>query len=416
MNYLFVVLSAALFFIMPGCSPSSPTVKKTVSAPMVQLGNENFLQNYLHLTKNKRVGILTNPSGVDRNLVSIVDILHNRRDINVTALFAPEHGIRGDYYAGSHVENQRDERTGLPVYSLYGDSRKPGKDMLENVDAIIVDIQDIGLRPYTYVYTMAMVMQAAAEFGKEVIVLDRPNPIGGVQVEGNPVQEGYFSFVGLYPVPYRHGMTIGELAKLFNEEYDIHCRLTVVPVLNWRRRMHWDQTGLPWVAPSPHVPTWETILQMISTGAIGELQTVSVGVGYTLPFKLIGAPWMDGQRFADALNRLDLPGVRFRPLFYKPFYSLFKGELCQGVQLHITDRNAYRPYHTGLMIMRVLLDQYPQQNIFAGKDRRKMFDKVVGCSYIANDLLAGKSVAEIEAKWQQELADFMQIRQKYLLY
>ncbi len=404
-----------------GCSPSAQSITKTEAKPVkqnvqVQLGNENFLQNYTHLTAGKRVGILTNPSGIDHNLVSIVDILHNRKDIRVTTLFAPEHGIRGDYYAGSKVENQTDERTGLPVYSLYGNNRKPVKEMLDKVDVIVVDIQDIGLRAYTYVYTMAMVMQAAAEFDKQVIVFDRPNPIDGLHVEGNLVQNGYFSFVGLYPIPYRHGMTIGELARLFNEEFGIRCKLTVIPMVNWRRSMNWEQTGLPWVAPSPHVPTWETILQMISTGTIGELQTVSVGVGYTLPFQLIGAPWLEAQRFADMMNGLQLPGVRFRPLYYKPFYSLFKGELCQGVQLHITDIERFRPYHTGLTILRVLLDKYPGQNIFANDARRKMFDKVVGCSYIADDLLAGKSVSEIEAKWQEELTRFKETRQKYLLY
>ncbi|MCB0259683.1 MAG: DUF1343 domain-containing protein, partial [Calditrichaeota bacterium] len=250
---------------------------------MVVLGVENFLRNHLNLVKGKKVGLITNPSGVDRYLNSTADEFFKHPDIDLTALFGPEHGIRGAIYAGEKISDEVDPHTKLPVFSLYGKHRKPTAEMLQNLDVLVVDIQDIGIRAYTFIYTMAKVMEAAAEFDKEVIVLDRPNPLGGIAIEGNLVQEGFFSFVGMYPIPYRHGMTIGELAKLFNREFKINCDLTVIPMLNWERNMFWDDTRLPWVPTSPHVPHWETTLCMSATGLFGELRTLSEGVGYTSP-------------------------------------------------------------------------------------------------------------------------------------
>ncbi|MCB0306934.1 MAG: DUF1343 domain-containing protein, partial [Calditrichaeota bacterium] len=253
---------------------------------MVVLGVENFLRNHLNLVKGKKVGLITNPSGVDRYLNSTADEFFKHPDIDLTALFGPEHGIRGAIYAGEKISDEVDPHTKLPVFSLYGKHRKPTAEMLQNLDVLVVDIQDIGIRAYTFIYTMAKVMEAAAEFDKEVIVLDRPNPLGGIAIEGNLVQEGFFSFVGMYPIPYRHGMTIGELAKLFNREFKINCDLTVIPMLNWERNMFWDDTRLPWVPTSPHVPHWETTLFMSATGLFGELRTLSEGVGYTSPFEI----------------------------------------------------------------------------------------------------------------------------------
>jgi len=318
MKKLFAGLGLVFTLFSLSCSPQlrtapSPCVHEKKAT--VTLGVENFLQNYKHLVKGKRVGLLTNPSGVNSRLQSTADLFAADPDIHLTALFGPEHGIRGAIYAGEKVADEVDPHTGVPVFSLYGKHRKPTKNMLDSVDVIFVDIQDIGLRGYTYIYTMAKVMEAAAEFDKEVIILDRPDPIGGEKVEGNLVEPGFESFVGMFPIPYRYGMTIGELARLFNNEFGIHCKLQVIPMKGWKRSMLWKDTGLLWVPTSPHVPHWETVLYMGATGTFGELHVLSEGVGYTSPFEIVGAPWVDGYQFAEALNALHLPGVIFRPLY-----------------------------------------------------------------------------------------------------
>lgn len=379
-------------------------------------GVENFLANHLSLALGKKAGLLTHPAGVNRALRSTADILKANPDINLTTLFGPEHGNRGAIYAGEHVGDETDPHSNLPVYSLYGNHRKPTAKMLANVDIIFVDLQDIGIRGYTYIYTMAKVMEAAAQFGKEVIVFDRPNPIGGIYVEGNLVQDGFYSFVGLYPIPYRHGMTIGELALLFNSEYNIGCKLTIIPMLNWQRKMLWTDTGLSWVPTSPHIPHWESVLFMGATGTFGELRILSEGVGYTSPFEIVGAPWIDGYKFAAALNELKLSGVTFRPLYYKPYYASYSGEICQGVQLHLTDLHSFNSYETGLHIMQTVMRLYPGHNLFALEDRTKMFNKIVGCSRIKTDLENNVPVKEISVGWQRELNDFLKVRAKYLQY
>ncbi len=416
------IVVVGLFALIFSCQPKAikPTTKANLNpnlaAKRVVLGVENFLQNFKYLVKNKRVGLVTNPSGVDSKLNSTADLLHQDPEVNLTALFGPEHGIRGAIYAGEHVKDELDPHTGLPVFSLYGRHRKPTPEMLDKVDVILIDIQDIGIRAYTYIYTMALVMEAAAENNKQVIVLDRPNPLGGVKLEGNLLEKGFESFVGMYPIPYRHGMTIGELARYFNEEFNIHCDLQVIPLLGWQREMLWDQTGLLWVPTSPHVPHWQTVLYMGATGTIGELHTVSEGVGYTSPFELVGAPWIDGYSFAQALNKLNLPGVIFRPLYFKPYYASFKGQVCQGVQLHITDVHTFNSYQTGLYILQTILQLYPEHDPFQNEHRISMFKKVIGCDWIIKDLKAGKSVSQIAVKWQDDLNRFRKQREKYLMY
>ena len=408
----------AIFFILMGCSAQLAQINESKQpvAKRVTLGVENFLMHHLELIKNKRVGLLTNPSGVNHLLQSTADLFSQNPAINLTALFGPEHGIRGAIYAGEHVGDEVDPHTGVQVFSLYGKQRKPTAEMIKDVDVFIVDIQDVGVRAYTYIYTMAMVMEAAADSGKEVIVLDRPNPLGGEALEGNLAQDGFFSFVGLYPIPYRHGMTIGELAKLFNQEFNIHCKLTVIPMLNWKRDMYWGDTGLPWVPTSPHVPHWKTTLFMSATGTFGELRVLSEGVGYTSPFEIVGAPWIDGYKFAKALNDLNLPGVVFRPLYYKPYYASYKGQVCQGVQIHLTDFHRFNSFLTGLYIMQTVRKLYPEQELFKLKNRAGMFNKVVGCAYIQDDIKAGVPIAEIQKKWQDELNTFRELRKKYLIY
>jgi uncharacterized protein YbbC (DUF1343 family) len=414
-----------LILLLFGCSAIPPprhfkdkTVfnKEKMVEKRVMLGVENFLQNHFSLVRGKRVGLVTHPSGVNRQLKSTADLLFENPRINLTALYAPEHGIRGAIDAGKKVKTQIDPKTRLPIYSLYGKTRKPTAQMLRGVDVLLIDLQDVGIRSYTFIYTMAKVMESAAKYHKEVIVLDRPNPIGGVAVEGNLVQPGYFSFVGMYPIPYRHGMTIGELAKLFNQEYQIRSKLTVIPLVNWRRKMSWADTKLPWVPTSPHVPHWITSLLMGTTGSIGELGVLSTGVGYTLPFEMIGATWINGETFAKVLNRLNLPGVIFRPAYFKPFYGIYKGKVCQGVQIHVTNVNTFKPFITGIHLMKTSMRLYPRHHLFAKSSRFNMFNKVMGSNHILVSLQRGYPVNQIEAAWQNQLNHFKKIRRKYLIY
>jgi uncharacterized protein YbbC (DUF1343 family) len=415
-----IILSTFLFLTcqpqIKTQSPLSLPAPTPVTPDTFLLGIDNFLEHFPYLVEGKRVGLLTNPSGVNARLQATCDLLYQNKNINLTTFFAPEHDLRGSSYAGDRVPDSIDSLTGLPVYSLYGTRLKPDQKSLQNVDIVLVDIQDIGLRGYTYIYTVARLMAAAAEYNKKVIVLDRPNPIGGFQVEGNIAEPEFFSFVGMYPIPYRHGMTIGELTRLFNEEYGIHCDLQVIPMRGWKRSMYWDKTGLNWVPTSPHIPHWQTILHMDATGPLGELYTLSNGVGYTLPFEIVGAPWIDGEHFAQQLNALHLPGVYFRFLYFKPFYLTFAGQMCQGVQLHITDPEKFSPYATGLYIMQTHLQLYPRQDLFAKPDRVTFFNKIVGTDKIIKMLKENVPVTDIEKWWQVDLAKFMTVREKYLLY
>ena len=411
-----VLFLSILFFF--ACQPvaTNKTEVDVSTDNSVILGIDNFLLNYLHMVAGKKVGLLTNPSGVNGDLQATSDLLYQHELVDLIALFGPEHGIRGAVYAGEKISTSEDAKTGLPVYSLYGKNRKPSEDMFKKINIIVIDIQDIGLRAYTYIYTMAKVMQAAAEQNKQVIVLDRPNPLGGTHVEGNLVEKKYLSFVGLYPIPYQHGMTIGELALLFNTEFNINCNLDVIPMIGWKREMLWDNTGFRWIPTSPHVPHWQSILYMGATGTFGELGILSEGVGYTSPFEIVGAPWIDSEDFSIQLNRLNIPGVHFRPLYFKPYYAHYAGQICQGVQLHITDPLVFRPYSTGLHIMRVHMKLYPEKNLFSKKNRVKMFDKVVGTDQIRKSLEAGARIQEIENSWLPELEKFKTKRKKYLLY
>ena len=412
------VFSLILIFALAACQSEKVNiiVRDQDKTDPFLLGIDNFLLNHLDLVKDKRVGLLTNPSGVNRTLKATSDLLYHHPHVNLTTLFAPEHGIRGEIYAGSDVKNTIDPKTSLPVFSLYGSHRKPTSEMLKKVDVIIIDIQDIGLRAYTYIYTMALIMTAAKESGKSVIILDRPNPIGGLEVEGNLVSENFFSFVGLYPIPYRHGMTIGELALLFNSEYNISCHLEVIPMRGWERKMIWSDTGLSWVPTSPHVPHWRTILHMIGSGTIGELDVLSVGVGYTSPFEIVGAPWIDGEGFARELNNLALPGVVFRPIHFKPYYGQYAGELCHGVQVHIKNIYTFKPYMAGLNIMQTCMRLYPEHDLFAKEDRIEMFDNVIGSDKVRIALTQHIAVNQIRESWQDSLNEFKQIRKKYLIY
>ncbi|WP_067727051.1 exo-beta-N-acetylmuramidase NamZ family protein [Oceanobacillus damuensis] len=383
----------------------------------VQLGVDVLLNEQKDLIEGKRVGLITNPTGVDQELNSIVDLLHNDPDVELTALYGPEHGVRGDAQAGEYVEFYIDETTGLPVYSLYGQTRKPTPEMLEEVDVLIFDIQDVGTRFYTYIYTMAYAMEAAQENGKEFIALDRPNPLGGQKVQGPVLEPEYASFVGNYPIPLRHGMTVGELATFFNEEFEINSDLTVVEMDGWNRNMYYDDTNLEFVLPSPNMPTLDTAL-VYPGAALIEGTNVSEGRGTTKPFEFIGAPFVNSTELAAALNDLELPGVTFRAASFTPSISKHAGTLSHGIQIHVTNKKSYKPVETGLHIVKTLHDMYPEDFEFRAENSAgiSFFDNLIGNGWIREAIENGDSVKDMEKEWKDELKAFETVRKDYLIY
>ncbi|KMJ58752.1 hypothetical protein AB685_06615 [Bacillus sp. LL01] len=382
-----------------------------------ELGVEVLLNEEKHLIEGKRVGLITNPTGVDQELNSIVDTLHNDPDTELTALYGPEHGVRGDAQAGQYVDFYIDEKTGLPVYSLYGPTRKPTPEMLEDIDVLLFDIQDVGTRFYTYIYTMAYAMEAAQENDIPFVVLDRPNPLSGLKVEGPVLDMKYASFVGNYAIPLRHGMTVGELAKLFNEEFGIGADLTVVEMNGWKRNMYYDDTPPEFVMPSPNMPTLDTAL-VYPGGALIEGTNVSEGRGTTKPFELIGAPFMNADDVASTLNDLELEGVTFRAASFTPTFSKHAGSLSHGIQIHITDRDDFKPVETGLHIVKTIHDMYPEDFAFRAENSAgiSFFDNLIGNSWIRKGIEEGRSVEDLVSQWQGELSEFNKVRKQYLIY
>ena len=407
---LIMLFHVSKMFITPRSNSSPP--KKSVK---VLPGIDVLIKEKMNLIKDKRVGLITNATGITSSLQSTIDVLHRHPSANLVALFSPEHGIRGDLPGGEYVKKYEDDRTGLIVHSLYGRTRKPTPEMLKGIDVLMYDIQDIGSRAYTYIYTMAYAMEAAHEQNLPFIFLDRPNPLGGLRVEGNILDPKFSSFVGLYPIPQVYGMTIGELARLFNTEFGIGCDLTVVPMKGWRREMLFEDTGLMWVPTSPHVPHAETAFFVVATGFMGELDTMSEGVGYTSPFELVGAPWMDGEELAQELNSRKLAGVYFRPTHFKPNYAKFIGTQLEGVQIHLLDKRAFSPAATQIHILTAIQKLYPEHEIF-NTDRSRVFDKVYGTDRVRQRIIAGESAETIIRSWEDELNRFKRIRQKYLIY
>nr|WP_223254286.1 exo-beta-N-acetylmuramidase NamZ domain-containing protein [Halobacillus halophilus] len=382
-----------------------------------QLGVEELLDEEKALIEGKKVGLITNPTGVDQELNSIVDLLYNDKDVDLTALYGPEHGVRGSAQAGEYVDFYTDEQTGLPVYSLYGKTRKPTPEMLEDIDVLMFDIQDVGTRFYTYIYTMAYAMEAAQENDIPFIVLDRPNPIGGEKVEGPVLDTDYKSFVGNYPIPLRHGMTVGELAKLFNNEYDIGADLTVVEMDGYDRSMDYNDTDMSFVAPSPNMPTVDTAY-VYPGAALIEGTNVSEGRGTTRPFELIGAPFINSTELAAAMNKLDLPGVRFRAASFTPAFSKHAGELTHGVQLHVMDREKFNPVVTGVHLVKTIHDMYPADFQFREENSSgiSFFDYLIGNGWVREGIENGQSVSSMQKIWEKELKGFKNIREQYLLY
>lgn len=388
----------------------------------VETGLEVLKSSKFEILQGKRTGLITNPTGVDRNLRSDIDILSNAKGVKLTALYGPEHGIRGDFTAGETVGSVTDQMTGLPVYSLYGNTRKPTKEMLKDIDILVYDLQDIGSRSYTYISTLGLAMEAAAESNIPFVVLDRPNPIGGERIEGPLVQQGFYSFVSQFQVPYIHGMTVGELALFLNEEgllkNGVKCRLEVIKMKGWKRNMYFDKTGLPWVTSSPHIPHPSSAFYNAATGIIGELLVVSNGVGYPLPFELVAAEWFNADSLTNRMNSLNLPGVIFRPVNYKPYYSVSQGRMVHGVQIYITDYNKVPLSLLQFYILQEAHKLWPGKDIFkmCDKSRLDMFDKVCGTDKIRTIFSKTYSVDSIKGLWTNDIAGFRKRAEKYFLY
>lgn len=391
-----------------------------VFAVKVTTGIEILRSNNFKLLQGKRVGLITNPTGVDSDLKPTIDILFEAKNVKLVALFGPEHGVRGDVHAGDKVDNVTDTKTGLPVFSLYGKTRKPTLEMLKGIDVLVYDIQDIGCRSFTFISTMGLAMEAAAEQNIEFVVLDRPNPIGGLKIEGNITEEPFISFVSQFKIPYLYGQTCGELAIMLNEEKMLQqkCKLTVVKMKGWKRSMTWENTGLEWVIASPHIPHKHSSYFYPVTGILGELGYVSIGVGYTMPFEIVGAPWMNADSVSDALNQLNLSGIEFRPLHFKPFYATFKGEHCQGVQIHIVDYKQVKLSEIQFYIMQVLNKLYPTKAVFANADasRFSMFDKVSGSDQIRLKFSQRHAFDDIKQYWYKDVESYRLLSKKYYLY
>jgi uncharacterized protein YbbC (DUF1343 family) len=397
------------------------------SGSVVKTGIEVLRDRGFDVLKGKRVGLVTNPSGVDRNLCSTVDILFNAPEVNLVALYGPEHGVRGDVYAGGKISDTVDETTGLPVFSLYGATRKPTQEMLKGVDVMVYDIQDVGVRSYTFISTLGLVMEACSEAGVEVVVLDRPNPLGGNKIEGCIVEQPFNSFVSQYRIPYVYGLTVGELAVMINEEglnrgqkgdqEPVRCDLTVVPMKGWKRDMVYEDTKLPWVLPSPNIPFKDSPMYYAAAGVCGELYGfLNIGVGYTLPFQLFGATWIEPDALKARLDSYNLPGVEFRTIWYKPISGSLKGQLVKGLQYFFTDFEAARITETQFHVMQAIAELYPDKKPFEVADGVGLFDKVCGTDWIRNAFSKTYRFDTIKDYWRKDEKAFRTLSKKYHMY
>jgi len=387
----------------------------------VKLGVEKLLEGDAPLVKGARVGLVCNQASVNHQFQHVADLLKNHDAVNLRALFGPQHGIRGDVQDNMvETEHATDRETGLPIYSLYSETREPTESMMREIDAIVFDMQDVGCRIYTFAYTMANCMLAAQRFGKKVIVCDRPNPINGRDVAGNVLEKGQESFVGQYSIPTRHGMTLAELARMFNEHFQIKCELEVVPMDGWDRRDWHDETDAPWVMPSPNMPTLDSATVFPGTVHFEGTQ-VSEGRGTTRPFELVGAPYVVSEDYAAELNRANLPGVYFRSCIFRPTFQKHGGVSCEGVQIHVMDRNIFEPVTTGLTMVKVARDLYPDK--FCWKEPpyeyvfdRNPFDVIAGTTKVRAAFEQGTTIAELQESWQPELDEFKKLREEFLMY
>ncbi len=391
----------------------------------MQPGIHSLSQHLLKKLKSKRLGLLCHAASVDEKIRHLLQIFTSSRSIqkSLVRLFAPEHGLWAIAQDMESVDSMREASTQLPVQSLYGSSQeslKPNKEMLEGLDLVICDLQDVGSRYYTFVYSIALMMQACKEAGIPVWILDRPNPINGISVEGNIVEKGFESFVGMYPIANRHGMTVGELVEYFNEEFKIHADLTVISLKGWNRKSYFDETGLPWVLPSPNMPTLDTAL-VYPGMCLVEATEISEGRGTTRPFEIIGAPYIDPEKLGRHLKSFDLSGVRFRPLFFKPTFQKCAGQTCGGVQLYVTHRNRFKPYLTGLAVLKAIYDLYPDEFRWREKpyefvDKIPAIDLLSGSATFRTQLESGASWKKINENYEEGKEGFLKRRKKYLRY
>lgn len=388
---------------------------------IVTTGLELLLKERLDLLRGRGVGVIANPSSINSRFEHTVDLFFKHPEINLTAVMGPQHGARGETQDNMiEWEDYQDSVTGLPVYSLYGDTRRPSRRMLSDVDVLVFDLQDAGSRYYTFIHTMALAMQECASQGKRLVVLDRPNPINGVEVEGTVLDPMFRSFVGLYPLAIRHGMTVGELALYFNSEFNLGCSLEVVTMKGWRREMFFEDTGLPWVPPSPNIPTVDSALVYPGLCLL-EGTNVSEGRGTTRPFEFSGAPWVEPQKMVERLRTLDLPGAHLRPLHFIPTFHKWSGQMVGGVQVHVLDRRRFRPFRTGLALVMIYRELGGDR--FRWKDppyeyeyEKLPFDILCGSDRVRRQIEDGSTLEELEAGWENELEQFDKVRKKYLLY
>ena len=381
----------------------------------VRTGLERLLDDGLPAIDGRQVGLVTNQTGIDTRLCSSIDLLAASGRVRLSALFGPEHGVRGTAQAGVHVGEAIDARTGLPVHSLYGETRKPTPAMLDGLEALVFDLQDVGVRFATYISTLWLVQEAAAEAGLPVVILDRPNPLTGERVEGNLVETEFASFVGIHPLPIRHGLTVGELGRLFAAERG-WPRPLVVPMLGWRRSDWFDQTGLPWVLPSPNLPMLESVTLYPGTCLV-EGTNVSEGRGTTRPFELVGAPWIDPFRLARDLAARGLQGVAFRAAWFTPAFSNYAGAVCGGVQIHVLDRTALRPVAVGVHLLHALKRHAPDD--FAWRESANgtyFLDRLLGSDRPRRNLDAGASAEELLLGWETQASGFEERARPYRMY
>ena len=384
----------------------------------VRLGSDVLLSS--SRLRGKRVGVVCNPASIDHSFRHIIDRLAIADGVTLSAIFGPQHGFRSDVQDNMIETPHRDDpRRRVPIYSLYSDTREPTAEMLRDLDVLVIDLQDIGARIYTYIYTMANCLRAAARHRVPVIVCDRPNPIGS-DVEGASLRPGYESFVGQFPIPMRHGCTIGELARLFNEHFAIGAPLEVITMEGWQRDAYADATGLPWVMPSPNMPTLDSAVVYPGT-VLFEGVLVSEGRGTTRPFELVGAPWIDAERFADAMNALALPGAHFRPAVFEPTFQKYAKQPCGGCQIHVTDRQAFKPVLTGAALIREFRRANPdafawRQPPYEYEAEKLPIDILAGSDELRLQVEAEMPVAEIAASWRDDEAAFTALRRPFLLY
>lgn len=385
------------------------------------LGVEKLLGERLDLLRGARVGLICNQASVTHELAHVADIIHEQDGIDLTALFGAQHGIRGDVQDNMvETAHDIDKETGLPVYSLYSETREPTEEMLDKVDVLVFDMQDVGCRIYTFVYTLANCMRAARQYGKRVVVCDRPNPIGGVQVAGAVLEPEYASFVGQFPIATRHGMTVCELAKMFNEHFDIGCEIEMVLMDGWEREQWFDQTDAPWVMPSPNIPTLDSAIVFPGTVHVEGTQ-VSEGRGTTRPFELVGAPYIDAAEYARRLESIGLPGVYYRPTYFQPTFQKHARVTCGGVQIHVTDRASFEPVISGVATVKLAYDMYPEE--FRWKEDayeyvydKNPFDVISGTNKLRESFERGDSIEAIQESWRERLEEFRRLRKSFLLY